>query len=153
MNKFKPAEFIHFFLKDLFPTLLNLIIYFYLSQDYYLKKIFFFQKLLLKVHNLHTGWFRRLRLVDRAVILTEMDKAIIREGGTHNMPIEALKNACYIRGLNPLHMRTDDMVEWLNKWIAISSATDKENCSLLLHSPILLAYNETSNWSLIYKNK
>lgn len=87
------------------------------------------------------------------MILKEMDKAIIREGGVHNLPIEALKNACYLRGLNPLHMRNEDMVDWLNKWIAISNETDKENCSLLLHSPILLAYNETSNWSLIYKNK
>lgn len=34
---------------------------------------------LLKVHELHLGWFRRTRLADRAVILIAMDKAIMRE--------------------------------------------------------------------------
>lgn len=102
---------------------------------------------------MHLGWFRRSRLFERAVILKEMDKAIIREGGVHNMPIDALKNACVIRGLNPTNMRNEDMVKWLNNWIQISSAVDKENLSLLLHCPILLAYNEPSNWMLIYKTK
>jgi hypothetical protein len=108
---------------------------------------------LLKVHDLHTGWFRRTRLSERAVILKAMDNAILREGGVHNMPAEALRNACLIRGLNPANMRNEDMISWLNNWIAISSAVDKENLSLLLHCPILLAYNEPSNWSLIYKDK
>jgi hypothetical protein len=107
----------------------------------------------LKVHDLHTGWFRRTRLSERAVILKAMDNAILREGGVHNMPAEALRNACLIRGLNPANMRSEDMISWLNNWIAISSAVDKENLSLLLHCPILLAYNEPSNWSLIYKDK
>ncbi|XP_063910700.1 LETM1 domain-containing protein 1 isoform X2 [Zophobas morio] len=110
-------------------------------------------KYLLKIHNLHLGWFRRARLVERAVILKEMDRAIIREGGVHNMPIEALRNACLIRGLNPANMRNEDMVNWLNSWIKISNVVDKENLSLLLHCPILLAYNEPSNWILIYKTK
>lgn len=47
---------------------------------------------------LHLGWFRRSRLYDKALILKEMDKAIMREGGIHNLPGEALKKACYIRG-------------------------------------------------------
>ncbi|RZB39856.1 LETM1 domain-containing protein 1, partial [Asbolus verrucosus] len=110
-------------------------------------------KHLLKIHNLHTGWFRRARLAERAVILKEMDKAIMREGGVHNLPIDALKNACFIRGLNPINMRNEDMVHWLKNWITVSSAVDKETLSLLLHCPILLAYNEPSNWQLIYKNK
>lgn len=43
-------------------------------------------------------WFRRSRLVDKALILKEMDLAILREGGVHNLPIEALRMSCYIRG-------------------------------------------------------
>jgi hypothetical protein len=116
-------------------------------------RLFVLQRHLLKVHDLHTGWFRRTRLSERAVILKAMDNAILREGGVHNMPAEALRNACLIRGLNPANMRNEDMISWLNNWIAISSAVDKENLSLLLHCPILLAYNEPSNWSLIYKDK
>lgn len=50
------------------------------------------------MHTIHRGWFRRTRLADRAFILTEMDKAIMREGGVHNLPIDALKKCCYIRG-------------------------------------------------------
>lgn len=44
------------------------------------------------------GWFRRSRLYDRAYILKEMDLAIKREGGVHNLPTAALKKSCYIRG-------------------------------------------------------
>lgn len=50
------------------------------------------------MHDIHRGWFRRTRLADRAKILREMDKAIMREGGVHNLPIDALRHACYIRG-------------------------------------------------------
>ncbi|CAH1954152.1 unnamed protein product [Acanthoscelides obtectus] len=53
---------------------------------------------LLKMHELHIGWFRRSRLAERAFLLKEMDKAILREGGVHNMPTEALRKCCYIRG-------------------------------------------------------
>lgn len=47
---------------------------------------------------MHKGWFRRARLAERAFLLREMDKAILREGGVHNLPVEALKKCCYIRG-------------------------------------------------------
>lgn len=47
---------------------------------------------------MHAGWFRRTRLADRARVLIEMDRAIMREGGVHNLPLAALSKACYIRG-------------------------------------------------------
>ncbi|XP_030750081.1 LETM1 domain-containing protein 1 [Sitophilus oryzae] len=108
---------------------------------------------LVKIHNIHPGWFRRTRLADRALILIEMDKAIMREGGVHNLPSEALKTACYIRGLNPTNVDEKYLVKWLSQWIKISNEINKENLSLLLHCPILLGYNEPSNWSLIYPKK
>ncbi|XP_018565096.1 LETM1 domain-containing protein 1 [Anoplophora glabripennis] len=108
---------------------------------------------LLKMHEQHKGWFRRTRLADRAFILIQMDKAIMREGGVHNLPIDALKNACFIRGLNPTNMKNEEMVVWLTDWIKLSSKIDKDSYSLLLHSPVLLGYNAPSNWALIYPPK
>lgn len=110
-------------------------------------------KHLLKMHELHMGWFRRTRLGDRAVILQAMDRAIIREGGVEILSADSLRQACLIRGLNPMNMKNEDMVNWLKGWIAVSSEIDKDSLSLLLHCPILLAYNEPTNWQLIYDTK
>ncbi|KAL3285063.1 hypothetical protein HHI36_019187 [Cryptolaemus montrouzieri] len=108
-------------------------------------------KHLLHLHNLNTFfWFRRKRLFEKALLLKEMDSAIMREGGIHNLPVEALRTSCYIRGLNPTNMKNEDMINWLNKWIKVSRAIDQDSVSLLLHCPILLGYNEPSNWTLIY---
>ncbi|XP_072399760.1 LETM1 domain-containing protein 1 isoform X2 [Diabrotica undecimpunctata] len=109
---------------------------------------------LLKMHDMSVGiFFRRSRLTERAYILKEMDKAIMREGGVHNLPIDALKKACYIRGLNPTNMKNEEMIKWLTDWIQLSSQVDKDSYSLLLHAPVLLSYNAPSNWMLIYKEK
>ncbi|CAH1179238.1 unnamed protein product [Phaedon cochleariae] len=118
---------------------------FYLSRSHVIH--------LLKLHDMHRGWFRRTRLAERAYILREMDKAIMREGGVHNLPLPALKKSCSLRGLNPANMQTEEMVKWLTDWIQLSNNTDKESYSLLLHGPILLGYNSPSNWKLIYKDK
>lgn len=57
------------------------------------------QKHLLKMHDMRAGFIRRrARLRYRAKLLLEMDKAIMREGGVHNLPSDALRNACFIRG-------------------------------------------------------
>lgn len=50
-------------------------------------------------------------------------------------------------------MSSDDLILWLTKWITISKEVDDRSLSLLLHSPVLLAYNEQTNWSLIYLKK
>lgn len=60
---------------------------------------FYFQKELLQMHDMRVGIFRRrARLRHRAKILREMDRAVIREGGVHNLPTDALRMACFIRG-------------------------------------------------------
>lgn len=79
-----------------------------------------------------------------------MDKAIGREGGVHNMPLEPLRNACYIRGLNPVNLSTDEMVEWLRDWIQISNTITVEHVTLFLHLPLFMGYNHPNNWKLIY---
>ncbi|KAF4517868.1 hypothetical protein B566_EDAN001822 [Ephemera danica] len=104
---------------------------------------------LLRLYGMHIGWRRRRRLRDRAFILHEMDLAIEREG-ILSMSLDELKGACFLRGLNPTTMKTEDMVSWLTRWVTVSKAVDEDSFSLLLHCPILLAYNEPSNWVLIY---
>jgi len=46
-------------------------------------------------------------------------------------------------------MRTDDMVKYLEQWIAVSVHVDPRTYSLVLHCPILLAYNQPTNRVLI----
>ncbi|XP_044734349.1 LETM1 domain-containing protein 1 [Chrysoperla carnea] len=111
-------------------------------------------KELLKMHNLRVGLFRRRRrLIDHAKILHEMDMAILREGGVTDMTCDVLKNALFIRGLNGTNMKHEDMIQFLNSWLCVSQSLDENNITLLLHLPILLAYNQPSNWMLIYNKR
>lgn len=99
---------------------------------------------------MHTGWFKRTRLQEHAKLLRAMDRAIVRENGVQGLSHDALRSACFIRGLNPVNMKNEDMIEWLDQWLEISLVIDHNNLSLLLHCPILLGYNQPSNWLLIY---
>ncbi|XP_069674389.1 LETM1 domain-containing protein 1 isoform X2 [Periplaneta americana] len=105
---------------------------------------------LLRMHSMHMGWRRRHRLAERAQILHEMDMAIEREGGLSNLSQEELRMACFLRGLNPITMKREDMVYWLSQWMSVSKVVDSSSLSLLLHCPILLGYNQPSNWILIH---
>lgn len=105
---------------------------------------------LLKMHGLKKSIFRMNKLKYRAYLLIEMDKAIVREGGVDNLSTEALRYACHIRGLNGSHLTNQEMKNWLVKWLKVSEHIDKSSYSLLLHSPIFLAYNHPQNWVLIY---
>lgn len=79
-----------------------------------------------------------------------MDNAIMREGGVQSLNTESLRNACHLRGLNSQHLSNQDMALWLQQWLEISQNVDKKSYSMLLHSPVLLAYNNPQNWMLIY---
>lgn len=93
------------------------------------------------------------RLAHRANCFHHMDKAIKREGDVHNMPIDALRNACFLRGLNAANLPNADLIEWLEKWVEISMGIDHTNFSLYLHLPVLITYNHPNNWQLLYKNR
>ncbi|MPC20434.1 hypothetical protein E2C01_013377 [Portunus trituberculatus] len=54
------------------------------------------------------------------------------------------------RGLNPTNMSTDAMLEFLQNWLKVSKEVDASCYSLLLHLPIFLAYNQPTNFALIY---
>uniref|UniRef100_A0A1B6K9D4 Letm1 RBD domain-containing protein n=1 Tax=Graphocephala atropunctata TaxID=36148 RepID=A0A1B6K9D4_9HEMI len=107
-------------------------------------------KELLKIHSMHTGWRRRHRLAERAKLIQLMDIAICKEGGVSCLSHDELSSACLFRGLNPANMKREDMEEWLQGWLQISQCVHKGSRSLLLHSPVLLAYNHPSNWVLLH---
>ncbi|XP_046606216.1 LETM1 domain-containing protein 1 [Neodiprion virginianus] len=106
---------------------------------------------LLAIHKM-TRWlpYKRQRLLDKGMVIKRMDQAIEAGGGVHKMPSDALRWALFFRGLNPVNMSTDDMRNWLGSWLTVSSTVEKKNISLLLHCPILLAYNHETNWTLLY---
>ncbi|XP_037938917.1 LETM1 domain-containing protein 1 [Teleopsis dalmanni] len=107
-------------------------------------------KLLIKMHGMSGGLFKRRRLEELAFLIHFMDLAIVREGGIHNMPQEAIKYSCFIRGLNPSNLSNEEMIEWLRNWIQISTNIQQAHISLFLHLPLFLGYNHPNNWQLIY---
>ncbi|XP_054275647.1 LETM1 domain-containing protein 1 [Macrosteles quadrilineatus] len=105
-------------------------------------------KELLRSHGMHTGWRRRRRLAERAKLVQLMDQAICREGGVSSLSQDEIRAACLFRGLNPANMKRADMEAWLQDWLYVSQNLTKDCRSLVLHCPILLAYNHPSNWVL-----
>lgn len=67
------------------------------------------------------------------------------------MSAEALRYSCYLRGLNPAHLRNEELIAWLREWIKVSLSIKTENISLYLHLPILLSYNHPNNWKLTHR--
>ena len=109
---------------------------------------------LCRIHGLSSivlPYGRRYRLMSHAGYLREMDIALTREGGSESLAVHDLRQACFLRGLNPINTKEEELVSWLNQWLRLSSFCDGHTFSLLLHSPIFLSYNHPSNWKLIYK--
>lgn len=102
------------------------------------------------LHGIHTWLFKSGRLAERSYLIHHMDLAIKREGGVHNMSVESLRHSCYLRGLNPLNLSNEEMIEWLQQWVEVSLVVDGDDVSLYLHLPILLGYNHPNNWVLIH---
>ncbi|XP_015591310.1 LETM1 domain-containing protein 1 [Cephus cinctus] len=108
-------------------------------------------KELLAIHGMNKWCFnRKSRLLDRGLLIKEMDDAIRKEGGVTKMHNDALKWALSFRGVNPVNMSVEGMQDWLEKWLEVSCMIDENSISLLLHCPILLAYNHETNWILLY---
>ncbi|KAI4501309.1 hypothetical protein M0802_003682 [Mischocyttarus mexicanus] len=107
---------------------------------------------LLGIHELST-WkpFKKERLKERGMLIKRMDDAIIEEGGVTKMSEESLSWAVSFRGLNSVNMSTQSMKDWLKQWLILSTSVNYSTLSLLLHGPILLAYNHNNNLKLLYK--
>lgn len=108
-------------------------------------------KHLCKLHGIHSFYLKKVRLSEYVYTLHHMDLAIKLEGGVHNLPTDALRYSCFLRGLNPANLRNEEMIEWLRQWVKVSSLIGSENISLYLHLPILLSYNNPNNWKLTHK--
>ncbi|CAK9813207.1 LETM1 domain-containing protein 1 [Anthophora plagiata] len=106
---------------------------------------------LLGIHGI-PSWkpFKRKKLIERGMLIKQMDQAIQRDGGTATLSNDAIRWALSFRGVNPANMSLDSMRNWLEQWFIISNAVNENTISLLLHSPILLAYNYPTNWILLY---
>lgn len=105
---------------------------------------------LLKMHNMYGIWRTRKRLSERAKIIQLMDRAILKEGGVGSLNHDEIRMACFLRGLNPTSMNSDETVSWLTLWVEQSSNVPHDCSSFILHLPILMAYNHPSNWVLIH---
>ncbi|XP_054001605.1 LETM1 domain-containing protein 1 [Hylaeus anthracinus] len=108
-------------------------------------------KELLAIHDI-SSWtpFKKQKLKARGMLIQQMDQAIQREGGITKLSNDSIYWALSFRGINPTNMSVESMQNWLDQWIVLSNAVNENNLSLLLHGPILLAYNYPSNWILIY---
>ncbi|XP_017475998.1 PREDICTED: LETM1 domain-containing protein 1 [Rhagoletis zephyria] len=106
--------------------------------------------LLCQLHGVPTLLFKRFHLSEHAFLVHHMDLAIVREGHVHNMHPDGIRRSCYIRGLNPVNLSTDEMISWLRNWIKISTSIEEHHISMFLYLPILLGYNHPNNWHLIY---
>lgn len=108
-------------------------------------------KLLCKLHGIHSWYLKQARLSEHCYFMQNQDRAIKLEGGVHNLPVMALRNACYLRGLNPTTLTNDEMVVWLREWMKVSMDIQTDVMSLYLHLPILFTYNHPNNWRLTHK--
>ncbi|KOC61127.1 LETM1 domain-containing protein 1 [Habropoda laboriosa] len=106
---------------------------------------------LLGIHNI-SSWrpFKRITLEERGMLIKQMDQTIQKEGGTATLSNDAIRWALSFRGVNPANMSLENMSSWLEQWFIISNTANENTISLLLHSPILLAYNHPNNWILLY---
>ncbi|XP_076625519.1 LETM1 domain-containing protein 1 [Colletes latitarsis] len=108
-------------------------------------------KELLAIHDI-PSWrpFRKQKLIERALLIKRMDQAIQREGGCTKLSNDSMRWALSFRGVSPANMSVESMQNWLEQWFMISNTVNENTLSLLLHSPILLAYNYPTNWKLVY---
>merc|ERR1711976_780268 len=102
---------------------------------------------LLKIHGLHglSFYYPMLKLQQYGNLLLEIDKAIIRENRENMTNAELLDN-CFLRGLNPDDLTRDEMLDYIERWLAVSEHLDKDSISLLLHLPIFIGYNSANRF-------
>lgn len=115
--------------------------------------LFIHQKHLAGLHGVKAIFTKKSKLTYRAMCIHHIDLAIEREGGPQSLPVENLRDSCFMRGLNASNISNDELIKFLEDWIAVSKHITPENFSLFLHLPILLAYNHPNNWKLIYHER
>ncbi|KTF90931.1 hypothetical protein cypCar_00007079 [Cyprinus carpio] len=84
-------------------------------------------------------WIGR-RLNSHAFELMQLDRAIVRLG-LHQLNDTELREACYVRGLNPDRLSSGQCREWLTQWLQFSTHLKESETSLYLHCMVLLTVN------------
>ncbi|XP_043080464.1 LETM1 domain-containing protein 1 isoform X2 [Puntigrus tetrazona] len=84
-------------------------------------------------------WIGR-RLNNHALELMQLDRAIVRLG-LHQLNDTELREACYVRGLNPGCLSPGQCREWLTQWLQFSTHLKESETSLYLHCMVLLTVN------------
>ncbi|XP_056304618.1 LETM1 domain-containing protein 1 isoform X2 [Danio aesculapii] len=80
------------------------------------------------------------RLNSHALELMQLDRAIIRLG-LHQLNDSELREACFVRGLNPERLSPGQLREWLTQWLQFSAHLRESETSLYLHCMVLLTVN------------
>uniref|UniRef100_T1JM96 Letm1 RBD domain-containing protein n=1 Tax=Strigamia maritima TaxID=126957 RepID=T1JM96_STRMM len=101
------------------------------------------------MHGLSVVGFRKRRLKNHAEMIQYLDTVLKRED-IRKLNADDMRKACFLRGINPISMQRDDIIKYLEQWMKVTDHVNSENISLLLHCPILLAYNQPTNWSLTH---
>ncbi|XP_010879720.2 LETM1 domain-containing protein 1-like [Esox lucius] len=86
------------------------------------------------------GFFLRRRLRAKALDLFYLDQALETLGQGQLTDTE-IREACYLRGLDPSSLTTGQCREWLLQWLQLSTQLTESETSLLLHNMVLLSVN------------
>ncbi|XP_016359344.1 LETM1 domain-containing protein 1-like [Sinocyclocheilus anshuiensis] len=95
--------------------------------------------LLFLMPRLPAFWIGR-RLNSHALELMQLDRTIVRLG-VHQLNDAELREACYVRGLNPHCLSPGQCREWLTQWLQFSTHLKESETSLYLHCMVLLTVN------------
>lgn len=90
------------------------------------------------------GFLLRRRLRAKALDLLYLDQALDTLGQGQLTDAE-IREACYLRGLNPSSLTTSQCREWLLQWLQLSTQLTESETSLLLHNMVLLSVNYPSS--------
>ncbi|XP_051865491.1 LETM1 domain-containing protein 1 isoform X2 [Pristis pectinata] len=82
----------------------------------------------------------RRRLWSHVMEIRHLDQALNILGMQH-LSEDELRTACYVRGLNSVHLSASQCKEWLIKWVQLSKRLKDSEASLMLHSMVLLSAN------------
>lgn len=77
---------------------------------------------LCKIHGVNLLPGKKIRLKNHIYFIKELDSAWMRESND-DKNLEDYKKACFQRGLNPVNLSRDEMLQWLESWIRISQMT------------------------------
>ncbi|XP_077074631.1 LETM1 domain-containing protein 1 isoform X1 [Siphateles boraxobius] len=80
------------------------------------------------------------RLNSHALELMQLDRSIVQLG-LHHLNDTELREACYVRGLNPELLSPAQCREWLTQWLQFSTHLKESETSLYLHCMVLLTVN------------